>query len=75
MRKLVVSAALAALLAGCAGSGPAQLLETAQLEEKQRNVPHARKLYQQIVDQHPGTPEAAQAQARLAALGAESPGG
>jgi hypothetical protein len=71
MRTLLVAGALVALLGACSGGGAAQLLETARFEEVQRNLPHARKLYREILDTYPGTPQADEARARLAALGAE----
>lgn len=64
---LVLAAALA--LAACNG-GAKELLDTAAFEELQRNTAHARELYQEVVRKHPGTPEAARAKARLAALDA-----
>jgi len=69
MRRLVLAIAVTAALAGCSSRGGAELLETAKFEELQRNLPHARKLYQDIVARYPGTAEAEQAQQRLAALG------
>ena len=64
---------LAALLLGC-GGGARELLDTAQLEETQRNLPHARELYQELLRRYPNTPEAATAAERLKALG-EPPAG
>jgi len=64
---------LAALLHGC-GGGARELLDTAQLEETQRNLPHARELYQELLRRYPGAPEAATAAERLKALG-EPPAG
>ena len=61
-----------ALLLGC-GGGAQELLDTAQLEETQRNVPHARELYEEIVRRYPDSPEAATAAERLRALGGDSP--
>ena len=42
--------------------------DTAQLEEKQNNRPHATKLYRQIVEEYPNSPYANQAKTRLAEL-------
>jgi len=61
-------AVLATALLGCTG-GAKELLETAQLEETQRNLPHARELYQEVLRRYPDSPEAATAAARLQALG------
>ena len=70
---LIVALALAAILAGCSGGGAEQMLETARFEEVQRNLPHARKLYREILEKHPGTPQAEEARARLAAIGDGGP--
>lgn len=61
--------ALSLAVVGCSRGNAAELLETAKFEEVQRNVPHARKLYQDILTHHPTSPEAAVARERLAALG------
>jgi TolA-binding protein len=62
-----LSACLLLLLVGC-GDKAKDLFDTAQLEEKQNNRPHATKLYRQIVEQYPDSPYANQAKARLAEL-------
>ena len=55
------------VLAGC--SDPAEeLYETAQFEEVQNNQAHARKLYEEIVRDHTGSPVAVKAKERLAAM-------
>jgi hypothetical protein len=55
------------LLIGC-GDKAKDLFDTAQLEEKQNNRPHAIKLYRQIVEDHSASPYANQAKARLSEL-------
>jgi outer membrane protein assembly factor BamD (BamD/ComL family) len=55
------------LLVGC-GDNAKDLFDTAQLEEKQNNRPHATKLYRQLVEEHPDSPYANQAKTRLAEL-------
>ena len=55
------------LLVGC-GDKAKDLYDTAQLEEKQNNRPHATKLYRQIVEEYPDSPYANQAKTRLAEL-------
>lgn len=70
MRTLVVASLLVVALAACSGGGAAQLLETARFEELQKNLPHARQLYRQIVEKYPDAPQAAEARARLAEIGA-----
>ena len=59
-------------LAGC-GEDPQQLLETAQFEEQQHNRAHAQELYERILREHPGSPAARQAEARLQEWKNESP--
>ena len=58
---------LVLLLVGC-GDNAKDLCDTAQLEEKQFNKPHAAKLYRQIVEDYPNSPYANQAKTRLAEL-------
>jgi hypothetical protein len=60
-------ACLLLLLTGC-GDKAKDLYDTAQLEEKQFNKPHATKLYRQIVEEYPDSPYANQAKTRLAEL-------
>jgi len=55
------------LLVGC-GDKAKDLFDTAELEEKQNNKPHATKLYRQIVEEHPDSPYATQAKTRLTEL-------
>ena len=67
MRRLFLACCLVTLLAGC-GDKAKDLYETAQLEEKQFNKPHATELYRQIIEQYPNSPYASQAKNRLAEL-------
>lgn len=53
---------------GCSAQNAEELFETAQFEERQHNVAHAKELYQEIVTQHPGGEPAKKAQERLAQL-------
>jgi outer membrane protein assembly factor BamD (BamD/ComL family) len=66
MRRLLAGC-LVLLLVGC-GDNAKDLYDTAQLEEKQNNRPHAIKLYRQIVEEYPDSPYANQAKTRLAEL-------
>jgi len=71
MRKIVLLLSLVLLL-GC--SDPArEKFETARFEEQQFNRPHAMQLYQEIVSQHPESPYARQAAARLEELRLQAP--
>lgn len=54
---------------GCSGDSPRALFETAQLEEKQNSLDHARQLYREIIEKYPDSEVAAAAGARLHALG------
>ena len=62
-----LAACLLMLLVGC-GDKAKDLYDTAQLEEKQNNKPHATKLYRQIVEEFSESPYANQAKTRLAEL-------
>ena len=66
MRRFPV-ACLFLMLLGC-GDKAKDLYDTAQLEEKHNNRPHATKLLRQIVEDYPGSPYADQAKSRLAEL-------
>ena len=55
-------------LAACSGDTSQELLETAEFEERQHNVVHAKQLYEEILRSHPSSPQAETARARLAAL-------
>ena len=66
MRRFL-AACLLLLLVGC-GDTAKDLFDTAQLEEKQNNTPHATKLYRQIVEEYPNSPYANQAKSRLVEL-------
>ena len=59
-----------ALLAGCASGEKqaAELLETARFEEKQSNLEHAAKLYDEILRKYPSSPAAKDAAARMAEI-------
>ena len=55
-------------LVSCSGDKAKEMLETAQFEERQMNLPHARQLYEDIVRLYPTSKEAETARTRLAAL-------
>jgi hypothetical protein len=65
-------AILSGVLLGC-GGGAKELLDTAQLEETQHNLAHARELNQEVLHRYPNSPEAATAAARLEVLGERRP--
>ncbi|WP_305042692.1 hypothetical protein [Geoalkalibacter sp.] len=47
------------------------LYETAQFEELQRNIPNAVRIYREIAEKYPKSPQAEKARARLAELESE----
>ena len=56
------------VLAACSGDKPKELLETAEFEERQHNVAHAKQLYDDLIRLYPDSKQAETARARLAAL-------
>ena len=56
------------VLTACGPDQAAQLLETAQFEERQTNRAHARELYEEILRHYPDSPAAKTARARLTEL-------
>jgi len=59
---------LCVVLAACSGDKPKELLETAELEERQHNVVHAKQLYEDLVRLYPSSPQAETARKRLVSL-------
>ncbi len=55
------------LLLACSDRA-AEMYDTARLEERQRNIAHARQLYSEIIEKHPDSPYAEKARARLRGL-------
>jgi TolA-binding protein len=55
-------------LAACSGDKAKELLETAELEERQHNVAHAKQLYEDLVRLYPDSQQAETAKKRLTAL-------
>ena len=55
-------------LAACSGDKAKELLETAEFEERQTNLPHAKQLYEDVIRLYPTSKEAETARARLATL-------
>jgi TolA-binding protein len=53
------------ILAACSGDKPKELLETAEFEERQQNVAHAKQLYEDLVRLYPSSPQAETARTRL----------
>ena len=59
---------LCIVLAACSADKPKELLEIAEFEERQMNLPHAKQLYEDVIRLYPTSKEAATAGTRLAAL-------
>ncbi len=66
--RLMLCALCCILLLNCSGDKAKELLETAEFEERQMNLPHAKQLYEKIVQLYPSSEEANRARARLAQL-------
>ena len=60
--------AFCVILAACSGDKPKELLEIAELEERQHNVAHAKQLYEDLVRLYPSSPQAEFARTRLTSL-------
>jgi TolA-binding protein len=58
------------LVGGCTGEKAKEMLETAELEERQMNLPHAKQLYEEVIRLYPSSEEAQTARERLAKLNA-----
>ena len=66
--RLMLCALCCILLLSCSGDKSKELLETAELEERQHNVAHAKQLYEEIIRLYSSSQVAETARARLAAL-------
>lgn len=70
MKHLIGALTLILLLGGCTGDKAKELLETAEFEERQMNMPHAKQLYEEVIRLYPSSPQAQTARERLAKLSA-----
>ena len=68
MTARLILCAVCFMLLSCSGDKAKELLETAEFEERQMNLPHAKQLYEEVIRLYPTSKEATTAQARLAAL-------
>lgn len=64
----LLTAILLILVMACTGDKAKDLLETAEFEERQMNIPHAKQLYEEVIRLYPSSQEAEKARARLAKL-------
>ena len=68
MTTRLILCVLCCMLLSCSPDKPKELLETAEFEERQMNLPHAKQLFEDVIRLYPASKEAATARARLAAL-------
>jgi TolA-binding protein len=70
MQRVFLTCCLLAIVAvvGCSGDKAQELLQTAELEERQHNVAHAKQPYDDIIRLYPSSKEAAIARSRSASL-------
>jgi len=68
LRTLTAVILMLALLGGRSGDKAKELLDTAELEERQMNLPHAKQLYEDVIRLYPSSREAETARERLAKL-------
>jgi hypothetical protein len=66
--RLLICALACVVTVGCTGDKAREMLETAEFEERQANLPHAKQLYEDVIRLYPTSKEAETARARLAAL-------
>ena len=66
---IVISVIVILAFSSCSGKKAEEIYETAQFEELQRNYPHARQLYQEIIEKYPESDFSKRASERLKALG------
>lgn len=59
---------LLSMTLACSGDKAKELLETAEFEERQMNLPHAKQLYEDVIRLYPGSKESETARAHLAQL-------
>jgi hypothetical protein len=64
----LLTAVLFILLIACTGDKAKELLETAEFEERQMNIPHAKQLYEEVIRLYPSSQEAEKARGRLIKL-------
>jgi len=65
---LIFGVVISLACTACTGDKAKEMLETAEFEERQMNVPHAKQLYEDVIRLYPTSKEAETARARLAAL-------
>jgi TolA-binding protein len=69
----ILAVLFAAFTVGCSDKGAQELYMTAQFEERQNNLQHAKDLYQEITTKYPSSDYAKDAHARLTILNQVKP--
>jgi outer membrane protein assembly factor BamD (BamD/ComL family) len=70
---VILIALLLTSLLGCSDKDAQELYMTAQFEERQKNVQHAKDLYQELTTKYPTSSYAKDAHARLTILNQDKP--
>lgn len=65
---IIITMFFGVTLGACGGENPEELYSTAQFEEKQTNIEHARQLYSQIIENYPDSKFSKKAKDRLEIL-------
>jgi len=65
MKTRLLLCALCLVVLGCSDQKAAELFETAAFEENQGNIPHAKQLYEELVNLYPSAKVAEIARTRL----------
>jgi TolA-binding protein len=65
MKARLLLCALCLVVLGCSDQKAAELFETAAFEENQGNIPHAKQLYEELVNLYPSAKVAEIARSRL----------
>ncbi len=65
MKARLLLCALCLVVLGCSDQKAAELFETAAFEENQGNIPHAKQLYEELMNLYPSTKVAEIARSRL----------
>ncbi len=68
MKARLLLCALCLVVLGCSDQKAAELFETAAFEENQGNLPHAKQLYEELVNSYPSAKVAEIARSRLEEL-------
>lgn len=68
MKHVAIVAVITILLAGCSEKTGQDLYETAQFEERQNNLQHAKELYKELTEKYPDSRYALDASERLRVL-------